>query len=186
MAEPAAPTLVTGATGYIGGRLVPQLLDAGRRVRVLVRHPERIRDQEWAGDVEVHVGDASRDEDLARALAGVDVAYYLLHSMGDAGRTTSFEAVEEQTALAFGRRARRAGVSRIVYLGGLLPLGVPLDQLSPHLRSRARVGEILRSCGGPDSRAAGRGHLGLWIGVVRDAALSHREAAGDGHPPVGR
>lgn len=149
MPEPAPRTLVTGATGYIGGRLVPQLLGADKQVRVLVRHPERIRDHEWAGQVEVHVGDASRDADLSHALADVDVAYYLLHSMGDAGRTSSFEAVEEQTALAFGRLARRAGVGRIVYLGGLLPLTVPRDQLSPHLRSRARVGEILRNSGVP-------------------------------------
>lgn len=141
--------LVTGATGYIGGRLVPELLDAGRRVRVLVRHPERVRDQSWATRVDVCVGDAAREDDLARALAGVDVAYYFLHSMGDATRTTSFEAIEARTARAFGRQAHRAGVQRIVYLGGLLPPDVPVERLSPHLRSRAQVGEILRASGVP-------------------------------------
>jgi uncharacterized protein YbjT (DUF2867 family) len=146
---PGRQTLVTGATGYIGGRLVPELLDAGRRVRVLVRHPERVRDQSWVGQVEVCIGDASNEDDLARALSGVDVAYYLLHSMGEPKRATSFETVEANTARAFGRIAKLAGVQRIVYLGGLLPPDVPIDRLSPHLRSRALVGEILRASGVP-------------------------------------
>ncbi len=73
--------LVTGATGYVGGRLVPRLLEAGFRVRVLVRNAERIRDLPWADHVEVAVGDAFDPEAIRSALSGVDVAYYLLHSL---------------------------------------------------------------------------------------------------------
>lgn len=140
--------LVTGATGYIGGRLVPELLAAGFAVRVLVRHPERVRDQTWSEQVEVCVGDALTEDDVARAMRDVDVAYYLLHSMGDGGHA-SFEQTEATTARLFGRCARAAHVRRIVYLGGLLPRGVPTAQLSPHLRSRAQVGAILRASAVP-------------------------------------
>jgi uncharacterized protein YbjT (DUF2867 family) len=140
--------LVTGATGYIGGRLVPELLRAGFGVRVLARHPDRVRDQSWADDVEVCVGDATKEPDLLRALDGADVAYFLLHSMGDQDRA-GFEEVESRTARLFGAAAVRSRVRRIVYLGGLLPKDVPTDRLSPHLRSRARVGETLRASGVP-------------------------------------
>ena len=73
--------LVTGATGYIGGRLVPELLDAGYRVRCLARSPDRLRDHPWAGEAEVVAGDVTDAESVARALDGVDVAYYLVHAM---------------------------------------------------------------------------------------------------------
>jgi uncharacterized protein YbjT (DUF2867 family) len=141
--EPRRRALVTGATGYIGGRLVPELLDAGFDVRVLVRHPERVRDQRWAAAVELAVGDARDPDALRAALTGVDVAYYLLHSLGEG---SGFERTEEAMARGFGTAAAAARVQRIVYLGGLVPSD---SVLSPHLRSRSRVGELLRASGVP-------------------------------------
>jgi uncharacterized protein YbjT (DUF2867 family) len=131
--------LVTGATGYIGGRLVPELLDAGWNVRVLVRNPRKIRDRAWAGDVEVVEGDVG---DTA-ALEGTDVAYYLVHSL-DTGRR--FERRDRDLARSFARAARTAHARRLVYLGGLYP---DVDDLSPHLDSRKEVGEILLDSGVP-------------------------------------
>ncbi|MFZ0325158.1 MAG: SDR family oxidoreductase [Actinomycetes bacterium] len=135
--------LVTGATGYIGGRLVPELLGAGFDVRVLVRHPERVRDQTWAHDVDVVVGDARDHASLRSAMSGVAVAYYLLHSLGEG---EGFEQTEEAMARTFAAAALESQVRRIVYLGGLVP---PDSELSPHLASRTRVGEILRGSGVP-------------------------------------
>ncbi|MFJ5548122.1 SDR family oxidoreductase [Streptomyces sp. NPDC093225] len=131
--------LVTGATGYIGGRLVPELLDAGHRVRCLARAPERLRDHPWAGRVEAVRGDVTDAATTAAALRGVDVAYYLVHSL-----TTGpdFEERDRAAARTFADAAHAAGVRRIVYLGGLVPGGEPARDLSPHLRSRAEVGEI--------------------------------------------
>ncbi|MGN6244437.1 MAG: SDR family oxidoreductase [Motilibacteraceae bacterium] len=130
--------LVTGATGYIGGRLVPELLMAGHRVRVLARHPGKLRDVPWAGDVEVVQADAGDPAQLSAALQGVEVAYYLIHSLGM--ESGDFEDEDRRTARIFAREARRAHVGRLVYLGGLLPEG---EEMSKHLRSRAEVGEIL-------------------------------------------
>ncbi|HEY8979699.1 MAG TPA: SDR family oxidoreductase [Streptomyces sp.] len=138
--------LVTGAGGYIGGRLVPELLDAGHRVRCLVRTPDRLRDQPWADRVEIVQGDATDRDSVGRAMAGADVAYYLVHALGS-GR--DFERTDRQAAQVFGEQARRAGVRRLVYLGGLTPPGVPEHDLSPHLRSRAEVGRILLGSGVP-------------------------------------
>ena len=84
--------LVTGATGYVGGRLVPRLLDAGFRVRVLARHPERVRDRPWAADVEVVVGDAADPDSVRQALNVVDVGYYLLHSLQEGAELESEES----------------------------------------------------------------------------------------------
>ncbi|MBD0746881.1 SDR family oxidoreductase [Streptomyces sp. CBMA152] len=135
--------LVTGATGYIGGRLVPELLDAGYRVRCVARTPDKLRDYPWVGRVEVVRGDVTDAASMAAALRGVDVAYYLVHSLG-AGR--GFEETDRTAARVVAEQAAKAGVRRIVYLGGLTPVGVPARELSPHLRSRAEVGEIfLRS-----------------------------------------
>ncbi|WP_151773998.1 SDR family oxidoreductase [Streptomyces abyssomicinicus] len=144
----AAPLhcLVTGATGYIGGRLVPELLAAGHRVRCLARSPGKLRDHPWAGDVEVVEGDVTDADSTGRAMRGVDVAYYLVHALGT-GR--DFEDTDRRAARVFGEQARAAGVRRIVYLGGLTPAGVPEEQLSPHLRSRAEVGRILLASGVP-------------------------------------
>jgi len=138
-----ARVLVTGATGYIGGRLVPELLAAGYRVRVMVRHPERIASREWSDDVEVVTGDAAQRPDLRRALEGVDVAYYLIHALG-AG--AGFADQDRGTARGFAVVAREAGVGRIVYLGGLHP---DTELLSPHLESRREVEEILLDSGVP-------------------------------------
>jgi uncharacterized protein YbjT (DUF2867 family) len=135
--------LVTGVTGYIGGRLVPELLAAGWRVRALARHPQRLRDRPWFDAVEVVTGDAADPEALRSALAGVDVAYYLIHSLGTGPR---FESTDRHTALEFGRAAREAKVGRLVYLGGLYPEG---EDLSRHLDSRREVGEILLASGVP-------------------------------------
>ncbi|MFK0049383.1 SDR family oxidoreductase [Streptomyces sp. NPDC090741] len=138
--------LVTGASGYIGGRLVPELLDAGHRVRCLARSPEKLRDHPWAGDTEVVRGDVVDAESVATALRGIDVAYYLVHALG-AG--SGFEDRDRTAARVFAEQARAAGVRRIVYLGGLTPAGIPVRDLSPHLRSRAEVGEILLGSGVP-------------------------------------
>lgn len=145
MPSPRKLCLVTGATGYIGGRLVPELLAAGYRVRVLSRHPDRLRDVAWFDEVEVVRGDAGEPDQVREALRGVDVAYYLLHSL-QLGE--GFEEVERNLARLFATIARDEEVGRIVYLGGLTP-ACPPEQLSPHLRSRAEVGEILRAGGVP-------------------------------------
>jgi uncharacterized protein YbjT (DUF2867 family) len=129
--------LVTGATGYIGGRLVPELLDAGFRVRCMSRSPERLRDYPWASRVEQVRADATDQVAVRRALDGIDVAYYLIHSLGT-GR--SFEQADRRAARTFATAAVEASVRRVVYLGGLAPSG---EDLSPHLRSRGEVGQIL-------------------------------------------
>ena len=138
--------LVTGATGYIGGRLVPELLGTGHRVRCLARSPDRLRDHPWAGEAEVVRGDVTDAASLDAALRDVDVAYYLVHALGTG---QDFEETDRRAARTFAERARAAGVRRIVYLGGLTPPGVPEAELSPHLRSRAEVGRILLASGVP-------------------------------------
>lgn len=138
--------LVTGATGYIGGRLVPELLSAGHRVRCLARSPDRLRDHPWADRAEVVAGDVTDAASVARALAGVDVAYYLVHAMSSG---KDFEETDRRAALIFAEQARIAGVRRIVHLSGLTPAGVPEQELSPHLRSRAEVARILLDSGVP-------------------------------------
>jgi uncharacterized protein YbjT (DUF2867 family) len=135
--------LVTGATGYIGGRLVPRLLEAGFTVRVLVRSPEKLRDVPWAERVEIVQGDLGDPASLERACADVDVFYYLVHSMG--GRK-DFEQTERESATNVAAAVKAAGVSRVVYLGGLHPSE---GELSPHLRSRVEVGRILLASGVP-------------------------------------
>ena len=141
--DSAPLVLVTGVTGYIGGRLVPELLRAGYRVRAMARHPQVLRDRDWRGDVEVVQADASDPDQVREALEGVDVAYYLIHALGTGPR---FESRDRHTARTFAVAARNAGVGRIVYLGGLYPEG---EELSPHLDSRREVGEILLASGVP-------------------------------------
>ncbi|WP_068324916.1 tryptophan-rich sensory protein [Janibacter terrae] len=128
--------LVTGATGYIGGLLVPRLLDDGWSVRVLTRSAGKLRSHDWADRVEVVEGDATSGEDLRRALAGVDVAYYLVHSMDGGG---DLARRDRELAEGFASAAADEGVGRIVYLGGLHPEGA---DLSVHLASRVEVGEV--------------------------------------------
>ena len=135
--------LVTGATGYIGGRLVPELLEAGFAVRVMSRSRAKLRDVPWARDVEIVEADARDPDDVRKALDGVDVAYYLIHALGSGH---GFAETDRQTAATFAKAARDAGLGRLVYLGGLYPKG---GGLSPHLQSRAEVGEILLASGVP-------------------------------------
>lgn len=137
MAHDTKLALVTGATGYIGGRLVPELLAAGLTVRVLARRPRHLADREWHDQVETVQGDASDPASLADALRGVDVAYYLIHSLGTGA---GFEALDRTQAQNFVTAARTSSVVRIVYLGGLHPED---QRLSPHLESRKEVEEIL-------------------------------------------
>lgn len=137
--------LVTGATGYLGGRLVPRLIEAGHSVRVLVRNPRKLRDVPWRDAVDVIVGDLTDASSLVDAVDGIDALYYLVHAMGAAG---DFEKTEKLSATNVARAAKAAGVSRIVYLGGLHPEG-DISELSRHLRSRAEVGNILLESGVP-------------------------------------
>ena len=130
--------LVTGATGYIGGRLVPELLAAGHTVRCLARNPAKIGDEEWADRVEVVRGDVTDAASLAGAMDGVDAAYYLVHSMGGG---TDFSARDREAAATFRDAAARASIERIVYLGGLGRDDDP--NLSRHLQSRHDVGRVL-------------------------------------------
>ncbi|TDB74303.1 SDR family oxidoreductase [Actinomadura sp. KC216] len=134
--------LVTGASGYIGGRLVPELLDAGYRVRCMARSARRLRDHPWAGRVEIAEADATDSASTRRALDGVDVAYYLIHAIGGKG---GFAEADRRAARTFAGAAREAGIARLVYLGGM----DPEEELSAHLRSRAEVGEIMLGSGVP-------------------------------------
>lgn len=128
--------LVTGATGTIGGQLVPALLAAGHSVRVIVRNPAALADKSWAANVDVVVGDILDRDAVRRALDGIELAYYLVHSMMSDG----FEDLDRRAAGIFATSASST-LQRIIYLGGLLPDG---EQRSAHLRSRAEVGAILR------------------------------------------
>jgi len=133
-----ARVLLTGATGYVGGRLLPRLLSDGHEVRALSRNPEGAS---LPSEVEVVKGDPVADEGLDEALAGADLAYYLIHSMGrGSGSASQFAERDRRAAGNFARAARRAGVERIAYLGGL---GGDRAEASEHLRSRHEVAEIL-------------------------------------------
>ena len=134
--------LVTGATGYVGGRLVPVLENAGVRLRCLARHPAALASR-VASTTEVVAGDLFDPASLDSALAGIDIAYYLVHSMGAHG---DYREKDRVAARNFGDAARRAGVRRIVYLGGL---ATGEEALSTHLESRLETGRILRESGVP-------------------------------------
>lgn len=135
--------LVTGATGYVGGLVVKKLLDDGWRVKILARDENKALSKTWGDEVVIVEGDASERADVAAALEGADCAWYLLHSMDDGA---GFAEEEAEMARQFGEEAKRAGVERIVYLGGLHPSG---EKVSEHLASRVRVGEILMDSGVP-------------------------------------
>jgi len=134
--------LVTGATGYIGGRLAPVLEASGVRLRCLARRPAALEPR-VAATTEVVAGDLFDPGSLDRALAGIDVAYYLVHSMGAHGDYLEKDRV---AARNFGEAARRAHVRRIVYLGGL---ATGDEVFSKHLASRIETGQVLRDSGVP-------------------------------------
>jgi len=134
--------LLTGATGYVGGRLLQSLERQGYRLRCLARRPNFLKPR-VAASTEVLAGDLLDRSSLDPAFHGVDAAYYLVHSMGASG---SFEEKDRQAARNFAEAAKAAGVGRIIYLGGL---GDDTQELSPHLRSRQEVGQILRQSGVP-------------------------------------
>jgi uncharacterized protein YbjT (DUF2867 family) len=130
--------LVTGASGYVGGRLIERLLADSRQVRALARNPARL---EALDGVEAYAADLVRDTGLDEALEGIETAYYLVHSMEPgAGSNGDFGARDRQAARNFARAAQAAGVERIVYLGGIVPQAAPL---SAHLASRLEVERIL-------------------------------------------
>jgi len=135
--------LVTGATGYIGGRLITELLAHGYRVRILARNADRLSKHPWINQVEVVEGDATKPESLAKALADTDVAYYLLHALMV---KDNFEELERSMAAQFGEACKAAHVRRIVYLGGIISAG---QEASPHLQARADTGSILAGYGVP-------------------------------------
>lgn len=193
--------LLTGASGYVGGRLLRRLEARGYDVRCLARKPEFLASRVGAR-TQVVSGDALRPETLAAALEGIDTAYYLIHAMADASKA-GFEEQDRRSAENFGRAARAAGVRRIVYLGGLGDEGT---DLSPHLRSRHEVGRVLRASGVPviEFRASiviGSGSLSFemiralverlpvlvtprWVSVIAqpiaiDDLLAYLEAAAD-------
>lgn len=129
---------VIGATGYVGGRLVPELLAAGHRVRCLARNPDRLATVEWRHDVEVVAADVLDRGSLDDALVGIDAVYYLVHAMGTAA---DFERTDRLGAENTRKAAADAGVDQIIYLGGLGDESV--GDLSPHLTSRHEVGRVL-------------------------------------------
>ncbi len=135
--------LVTGATGYIGGRLVPRLLALGYRVRCLVRDPARLQGRPWHGDVEILAGDVLQPGSLAEAMLGVRFAYYLVHSLGSG---SDFHERDIRAADNFASAAHAAGIERILYLGGLAEAS---PGLSEHLSSRQETGDVLRRSGVP-------------------------------------
>ena len=130
--------LVAGATGYVGGHLVPRLLKDGYCVRVLARDTEKVLVAPWASDVQIVKADVLEPLSLEPALSGVDVAYYLIHSIT---RGAGFAGRDILAGQNFGEAAKKAGVERVIYLGGL---GDPQAELSEHLRSRQETGDALR------------------------------------------
>lgn len=139
--------LVTGATGYIGGRLIPQLLEKGYGVRAFVRDPKRLRGKKWFKDIEIAEGDLNNRESIVKAIDGVDAAYFLVHAMYEGD-----DFAERETRYAENFSAALKGLEKVVYLGGLLPDGATTSE---HLESRANVGEILRKNGNATEFRAG-------------------------------
>lgn len=134
--------VIFGATGYIGGRLIPELLRAGHHVRAVARTPEKLGAMPWRDRIEVVQGDVTDSASIAEALVGREVVYYLVHSLN----RRDFVDVDRRAARVVADAAREAGIARIVYLGGITPAD---DSLSRHLASRAEVGDLLLESGVP-------------------------------------
>lgn len=134
--------LVTGATGYVGGRLVRNLIEQGFSVRVFVRDTKKVTQYSWANSVEIFAGDVRNYEDTRKALEGIDVAFYLLHSINSA---IQFDQIEKEMAATFGKAASDTGVKQIVYLGGI----ANDTKTSRHLKSRTETGVELAKHGIP-------------------------------------
>ncbi|WHT23621.1 SDR family oxidoreductase [Crossiella sp. CA-258035] len=134
--------VVFGATGYLGGRLVPELLRAGHQVRAVARDPGKLAEVPWRDSAEIVPGDVLDPDSVTEAVRDQEVVYYLVHSLN----RRDFVALDREAARTVARAAAGAGVHRIVYLGGITPAG---ERLSPHLASRAEVGEILLASGVP-------------------------------------
>ncbi|MFP5068288.1 DUF2867 domain-containing protein [Pseudonocardia nantongensis] len=169
--------LVAGATGYLGSRLVPRLLGDGHDVRVLVRTPSKVVGQPWTDAVEVVTGDARDDDAVAAACAGVDAVAYLVHAMDGPG----FAERDRDAARALADGAAAAGVRRIVYLGGLQP-DAEEGRVSPHLRSRREVGEILLE--GPVPTVVLRAGIVVGTGSASFEMIRHLAETAMGGPPV--
>ena len=137
--------LVTGATGYIGGRLAPRLLDRGLAVRAMARNLDKLDRLPWRDRAEVARGDLGDPDSLTTAFDGIDVVYYLVHSMGT---SSDFVAEEARSARNVVAAARRSGVKRLVYLSGLHPPGAELSRICGHARPSATF------CWSPASRAS--------------------------------
>ena len=131
--------LVTGATGYVGGRLIPKLLELGFHVRILARNPDRIKNRSWYSQVEIFTGDVLNKNSLHGLFQNIDVAFYLIHSLS---KGKNFNDADTLSANNFVDTANEENLNRIIYLGGLAE---GTDDLSEHLLSRQRTGEILRS-----------------------------------------
>ena len=134
--------LLMGASGYVGGRLLPLLERLPVTLRCLARHPDKVRSR-VTGTTQIVQGDVLDTASLGEALQGVDTAYYLVHLMSG---SKDFEKEDRQAAMNFAEAAKKSGVRRVIYLGGLGDDADP--QLSPHLRSRHEVGRILRTLPG--------------------------------------
>jgi uncharacterized protein YbjT (DUF2867 family) len=142
--ETSTCILVIGSSGYIGSKLVPRLLEQGYSIRCLVRDRNRVAAYAWSGSVEVMEGDVLNATSLDLAFQQVSVVYYLVHSMSNP--TGDFAELDRQAARNVGDAARRFGVERLIYLGGL---GYRHGEQSPHLKSRHEVGDVLRESGVP-------------------------------------
>ena len=135
--------LVTGASGYIGGGLIPRLLEKGYRVRCVAREPERLQAYAWSSQVEIRQADVVAGRSLGEVMEGVSAAYYLIHSMASGRR---YHERDLAAARNFAAAARLAGVDHIIYLGGLAD---PSARIGHHMRSRIQTGEVLRQEGVP-------------------------------------
>tara|TARA_Y100000814_G_scaffold288735_1_gene260641 strand:+ start:614 stop:2089 length:1476 start_codon:yes stop_codon:yes gene_type:complete len=131
--------LVTGATGYVGGRLIPKLLQLGFEVRILARNPDRIKNRSWYSDVEIFTGDVLNKDSLKGLFTNIDTAFYLIHSLSQGN---NFNHADIEAAENFSQVAQAEKLNKIIYLGGLAEGS---DHLSEHLLSRQKTGEILRN-----------------------------------------